>query len=727
MKLSRFFVTGHKGFETPLHHELRAILNHSQARLQKQYGGTEIEGEIEAAYRICLHSRLANRVFLELARFRAPDEKTLYDQVYRIDWSEHLCAANTLAVAANVSRSALDHGHYVALKVKDAIVDQFRDAGGQRPSVAKNRPDLQLQLHLHRNSARLSLDLSGESLHRRGYRQAHAGAPLKEHLAAALLMQAGWQSGAGDAERLLDPMCGSGTFAIEAALISANRAPGLLRDYFGFDRWRGHRPEIWHSCLEDAAARVKQPSDIRIFASDYDLATLDTARANARRARVEDWIEFAHQRVDDCALPQIEGTTLVITNPPYGKRMQSDQALGDLYSDLGHCVRRAAPARLALISANPDLMHRLQLTTTSRKSVRNGPLDCVFALYQTDTPVAAQASDLPSEATDPEALPLRNRLQKNSRHLQRWARRNQVTCYRVYDADLPEFAFALDLYQSELDPAVEWYHLQEYRAPASIDAEKAAHRLELACRTVRELFAIPRERLFLKVRSRQRGAEQYRKQDRRGELFQVREGQASLLVNLSDYLDTGLFLDHRVTRQRIFDEARDKSVLNLFCYTATVGVQAGLGGASSVVNVDLSQNYLNWAAENFTLNGLDDEGRYRMLRADVFALLQDPAAFGVPLEYDLIFLDPPSFSNSSKMQQTLDVQRDHARLIGATMKLLRRNGLLIFSCNRRGFKLAEEISNRYRVSDITRATIPEDFKRNPGIHRCWEIRHRRET
>jgi len=237
------------------------------------------------------------------------------------------------------------------------------------------------------------------------------------------------------------------------------------------------------------------------------------------------------------------------------------------------------------------------------------------------------------------------------------------------------------------------------------------------------VFALSPDRLFSKTRSRQRGAAQYQKQDNRGEFFQVREGAAALLINLSDYLDSGLFLDHRITRDRVYRQASGKRVLNLFCYTATVGVLAALGGADSVVNVDMSASYLKWAHENHLINGLDDEQRYQLLRADIVELLQRPGRYSLQPDFDLIFLDPPSFSNSSRMQQTLDIQRDHAQLIGQAMTLLKPDGLLLFSTNRRGFKLAPEVSAGYAVNEITHATIDEDFKRNPKIHRCWEIRH----
>ena len=725
MPILKLFITGHKGFETLLFHELRALLGASGAVLEKKYGGIEVSAEVDAVYRVCLHSRLANRVFCELASGPVEDEAQLYQAVSAIDWGLHLDAGNSIAVSATLSRSKLDHSHFVALRVKDAIVDQFRERCGSRPEVARKQPDIQVHVNIHRNQANISLDLSGDSLHRRGYRLEHTGAPLKEHLAAALLLQAGWSADAAGARRLVDPMCGSGTFVIEAAMIAAGIAVGLKRDYFGFLRWRQHQPECWQGCVAEARAAQLDTAGIEIFASDYDDRALTIARANARRAGVEELIQFSQQRLGELELPAARGETLVICNPPYGQRLQAEQGLAGLYSDLGGTLKRLAPAQLAIISANPDLLHRLKLKRLSRKNLRNGPIECLFAMFATVdrdavSPTVKEAPTL----DDAIALPLRNRLLKNVRHLQRWARRNEVSCYRVYDADLPEFAFALDRYQSDIAPDLEWFHLQEYQAPASIDVATAGHRIEVAQEVVKAVFALPDDRLFCKIRSRQRGAGQYQKQDDRGEFFQVREGAAALLINLSDYLDSGLFLDHRIIREMVYRRARDKRVLNLFSYTAAVGVQAALGGARAVVNVDLSANYLKWARENFLLNDLDDEQRYQFLRADIVELLAQPSRFSVQADFDLIFLDPPSFSNSSRMQQTLDIQRDHLSLVRQAMDLLRADGLTLFSSNRRGFRLAPEIEQEFDVRDITRTTIDEDFKRNPRIHRCWEISRR---
>ncbi len=718
----KLFVTGHKGFETLHFHELRDILQNCEAKLSKQYGGVEILGTVEAVYRICLQSRLSNRVFCELAEFDASDEEKLYKAVYQLDWSQHLGSRNSLAVSATLSRSNLDHSHYVSLKVKDAIVDQFRDRVNSRPVIEKQQPDLHIHINIHRNRAKLSLDLSGESLHRRGYRTEHAGAPLKEHLAASMIKQAGWDTESAKNHRFVDPMCGSGTFAIEAAMIAANIPPGLDRSYFGFSKWLQHDLNIWQACVDEAEVQIDASASPLIEACDYDAAAIKIARANAARAGVEDMICFSHQDVNDLTLVKDDRPAIALCNPPYEKRLQSEQGLASLYSALGSSLKQLKSGRLFMISANPDLLHRLRLQRSFKKAVKNGPLDCLFAGFDIESKTERQVTK-PEKQISATSQPLLNRLQKNVRHLQRWAKRNEVSCYRIYDADLPEFAFALDVYQSEITPSLRWYHLQEYQAPKTIDPDVATQRIELAKTAVLQAFDIDDSQLFCKTRQRQRGSKQYQKLDKQGELFQVREGQASFLVNLSDYLDSGLFLDHRITRQRVNQMASGKSLLNLFCYTGSVGVQAALGGASLVVNVDMSASYLKWARENHAINQLDEDDRLRFIRADIVELLGRPQRHDLEAGFDIIFLDPPSFSNSAKMVQNLDIQRDHESLVSNAMRLLDKQGVMLFSTNRRGFKLAENLNSMFDIKDISRDTIPEDFKRRPGIHKCWEIRH----
>ena len=722
----KLFVTGHKGFETTHFHELRDILANTDAKLNRRYGGVEVIGDLESVYRICLYSRTSNRVFHELAQFTAPDENKLYQAVLQIDWSAHFTSRHSIAVSATLSRSSLDHSQYVSLKVKDAIVDQFREKVGSRPVIDKRQPDCHIHINIHQNQATISLDLSGESLHRRGYRLQHAGAPLKEHLAASMIINAGWNIESAATHRFVDPMCGSGTFAIEAALIAANIAPGLDRNYYGFSKWLKHDRMLWQQCLERAEAEIDASAQPEIYASDHDEQAIKIAQENAARAGVEELIRFDRIDINDQQLAGSEKPTIVVSNPPYGERLQSEQGLAALYTSLGHYLKNLEHGRLYLISSSPDLYHRLRLNRVFKKAVKNGPLDCVIAGFEFN---AGKSAEAVQPAKTPDRLdhtiqPLINRLKKNSKHIQRWARRSGVSCFRVYDADLPEFAFALDVYHSDITPDLCWYHMQEYQAPKTIDAEIAEQRIDMAKQAVLHTFDIDESVLYCKTRQRQRGRKQYQKQDHQGELFQVREGDAALLINLTDYLDSGLFLDHRSNRERVRNMAEGKSVLNLFCYTGAVGVQAMLGGADTVVNVDMSANYLKWAKENHDINNFKAGDRLAFIRADIVELLQNPKRFDIARQFDIIFLDPPSFSNSSKMQQSLDIQRDHEALISDAMKLLHRQGVMIFSTNRRGFRLSDSFSTRMVINDISRDTIPEDFKRRPHIHKCWEIRHR---
>lgn len=733
--MNNFFVTGHKGFETALFHELRDIVSAVEddaKQIKKVYGGVELKGGLELAYRVCIHSRLANRVYLVLSSFKADNEQALYQQVYDIDWSKHITTRHSFSVSATLSGSKMDHSHYASLKVKDAIVDFFRNTVNSRPVIDKKQPDIRIHLNIHKNNATLSLDLSGQSLHRRGYRLQHSGAPLKENLAAALLVQAGWNRQAAKTHSLIDPMCGSGTFAIEAAMVVANIPPGLDREYFGFLRWLKHDKALWESCLSQAEEGIDEQAECEILASDNDSAAIEIARDNAIRAGVEEMIQFKVMDINQLKPDCVKKPAIIMVNPPYGERLQAEQGLATLYTQMGRVFREFTDASVHIISANPDLLHRLRVDRTTKKSVNNGQIPCVFASFeitrQTPSPSGReQPESLPAidsndaDSYDPESNALKNRLNKNDRHLSRWAKRTDVSCYRVYDADLPEFAFALDKYSNALNPQQAWFHLQEYQAPKTVDPDKAERRIKLARLVVKQVFGLGDNELFCKLRQRQRGKLQYEKQDKQGELFQVREGTARLLVNLTDYLDTGLFLDHRKTRQIIAHRAKGKKLLNLFCYTSSISVQAALGGASRVTSVDMSGTYINWAKENFELNNLKDDKKYQFLQADCVDLLRKPRAYKMDENYDLIFLDPPSFSNSKKMRDALDIQRDHEELITLSMKLLNKKGSLIFSTNKKGFKLKESLYAQFKITDFTRSTIAEDFNRRPRIHQCWDI------
>ena len=319
-----------------------------------------------------------------------------------------------------------------------------------------------------------------------------------------------------------------------------------------------------------------------------------------------------------------------------------------------------------------------------------------------------------------------NRLRKRVRHLGKWARREDVTCYRVYDADLPEYAVAVDLYQGAgADEGRRFAHVAEYAPPPSVDPDLARERLAEAVEVVAEVLEVEPADVALKVRKRQRGSAQYERQAARGEWVEVAEGGLRLLLNLHDYLDTGLFLDHRLVRATVRDLATKQRVCNLFAYTGAASVYALAGGASYVATVDLSTTYLDWAKRNTALNGYPEGPANRFFRSDVLQWLADERRRieeGRARRYGLVFCDPPTFSTSKAMgRRTFDVQRHHVALIRDAAALLEPEGVLLFSTNLRTFKLDEGGLDGLAIQDITAQTIPPDFERNPRIHHCFVI------
>lgn len=718
----KFVITGYKGFETLLFHEIRSILSEQDCQIEKQYGNITVTGDLKAGYLVILHSRLANRVFLPLLKFSLNKEDDLYQAVREYEWDQCFDSNKTIAINASLSKAVLTHSHYAALKVKDAIVDYFRDKDGSRPDVDTQNPSIRLQLFARKQTAELSLDLSGESLHRRGYRLEHSGAPLKEHLAAGLLMQAKWHQ--VEYDHLIDPMCGSGTIAIEAAMIKAGMAPAIHRKKFGFQAWNGHDETMWQEVLQQAKASINLKNIAKIYAYDKDHRAVSIARQNAERAGVSDLIDIKVK-----SLYQLETNSLnnlILFNPPYDERLKAEEGLANLYSQMGKILRSFSNSQVYVFSGNPDLLHRLRMPRISKKALKNGPLNCVLAHFSPNMESAiankgSQDNVVLQQEINHDAEPLWNRIVKNQKHLKKWKQQNQVSCYRIYDADIPEFAFALDYYQSALDQNFFWLHLQEYQAPAKIPQQTTEKRLKLAIKTIQAGFQIPQDRLIVKVRKKQKGKEQYEKQAEQGEFHQVEESGAQLLVNFTDYLDTGLFLDHRLTRQWIMQRVSGKTVLNLFCYTASVSVMAALGGAKEIISVDMSHTYLKWAQENFAVNGLLPNDKYQFVRANCVDLLQQPYKYDLKRSFDFIFLDPPSFSNSKKMQSAFDIQRDHEQLIRNAMKLLNKDGILLFSNNKKGFKIDTQLEDHFSIRDITSQTISDDYKRRPKIHQCWII------
>ena len=763
-----------EGLEWLLARELESLGGHDLRIGRRTIEFTAAPGaEKETLYRAVLESRTAIRVLEPLGRFRVDSPESLYRSLGEIDWTEQLKVSDTLRVDAAIHDTFTTHSLYAAQIVKDAIVDQLRTPSGKRPSVQLRGATLRLALHMVGDVATIFRDAAGRSLHQRGWRMGDVEAPLSEVLAAGILGIAGWwRPGAADdftGEPILDPMCGSGTFVIEAATIAAGMAPGLWRarrKAHGFFRFRDCDRPLAARLVQDLEARVREPAGV-FTGSDLDPGAVAAAQANAVAAGVGGFVAITHKHFED-ARPQ-GAPGLIITNPPYGERLPLPRA-GALFRRLGDwLVQQCGGWRAAILAPDSPAAQQLGLRPTHRIPLMNGPIACrllelelrhrgasspvsssppTVEGQQPPPPAPAAASQdrcedgehgaiLPPRAnsyrpgadgvndapvaagrfrartTTDQVGDFRRRLAKRFKHLAKWARRQGIEAFRIYDRDIPEIPLVIDWYAG-------WLHAAEYERPH--DRTEIEHDvwLDKMIEAAALELGVPPSQTFLKVRKRQRAGGQYEKVDQRRAVVTVQEAGLTFEVNLSDYLDTGLFLDHRQTRALVRDEARGKRFLNLFCYTGSFSVYAADGGATETTSVDLSNTYLEWTRTNLAANGFKDAGRHRTVRDEARAFLEHRARRGEQL-FDLVVCDPPTFSRSAKSEVPWDVDRDHAALLDLIAANLAPAGIVYFSTNFRRFHLAtEQVEKRYTIREITRQTIPEDF-RNDRIHRAWRL------
>jgi 23S rRNA (guanine2445-N2)-methyltransferase / 23S rRNA (guanine2069-N7)-methyltransferase len=689
--------------------------------------GVQFEGSLETAYRACLWSRTASRVLLPLATFPAATPEELYAGASSIDWSEHLASAGTMAIEFGGASSGITHTHFGALKTKDAIVDQVRARTGERPSIQLDQPDVRIDVRLDRERATLSLDLSGDSLHRRAYRARGVAAPLKENLAAAVLLRSGWPAIAASGGDFVDPMCGSGTLVLEAALIALDIAPGSMRSYFGFIGWRGHNRELWRALVEEARARREAGAGRRITLRGYDSDphAVRAANENVERARLRNHVHIERRELSLLMRVSEATTGLLATNPPYGERIGDQEQLQELYGTLGERLRTQFEGwKAAVLTGNPPLAKAIGVNARRTHTLFNGRIECRLLRFEV-TPEdfhTRERAAPPDEAelrARPGAQMFANRLRKNLKAIQDWAKRESIDCYRIYDADMPEYAFAIDHYA---DGAGErWIVVQEYAPPKTIEPRAARQRRNEALAVIPHVLEIPAERMRVRERRQQKEGAQYEKVAHEREFELVRERPYRFAVNFSDYLDTGLFLDHRLTRRRIGELAQGRRFLNLFAYTGTATVYAAGGGAASSTTVDMSRTYIEWAKRNLALNDLA-EPQHGFVQADCLTWLAEQR--DKPRRWDLMFIDPPTHSRSKRMSEDFDVQRDHVRLLTLASALLAPDGVIVFSTNYTRFRLDAGALTEFEIEDLTRSTLPHDFQRNPRIHSCFVLRRR---
>lgn len=752
---NQFFATCSKGVEDLVQKELEQ-LNIKQTKLHT--GGVSFAGDLIDALKACLWSRVASRILLQLKAFKISSDDDLYSEIISINWSEHFSEDNTLAIDCFSSHSIVSNSHYATLRVKDAIVDQFTQNTGQRPSIDRDNPDIRINVYLSDKECLLYLDLSGDALHKRGYRLTTGTAPLRETLAASMLYRAKWPDYYEQGLPFYDPMCGSGTLIVEAVMMAANIAPGLLRHNtgrkFGFSNWKlfvlqQHKLEQWDEIVLDA--QNKKQKGLRslpvICGSDNSEELVGLTRKNIKDAGLPSFIKISLQDATKELTPCTETAGLMVTNPPYGKRIGQVQLLRTLYHRFGQQLKANFNGwTVAIITTEQELAKSLGLRAFRKNTLFNGALRSVLYQYkirsQTNAALDKQGRNKDSvtqdnnnagdavikhgvikhtvinpavinKAASEHALMFSNRLNKNVKHLKKWARKNNVSCYRVYDADIPQYAVAIDKYES-------WIHVQEYQAPKTVNQNRAFQRINDVIDVVADILETSQEKVVLKIRKKQQGSAQYHRQDKKDHKITIHENGLKFIINMYDYIDTGIFLDHRNTRQLIKTLANKRSFLNLFAYTGSATVYAAAGGASSTTTVDMSNTYLNWAKENLAINGYTDNvyasAKHKFIREDCLKWMQQ--AIQDDQKYQLIFIDPPTFSNSKKMETSLDINRDHAALLSGCLALLADDGRIIFSTNARSFKMDSSIKEECFIKEITAKTITEDFRRNP-LHRCW--------
>lgn len=758
-KSYRFFVTCPSGFEHQLVKELKTIQPFLQ--IEQKHGGAEFTGTFSDGLKICLWSRVAGKVLLALEDFNPKDEQEIYERAKRIKWSDFFSYEKTIAVDTTVLSKNFTNASYLSLLVKDGISDHFRSISGNRPTVDKKDTDIRINLFISKDNATLSLDISGGSLHQRGYRRKGAIAPLKENLAAALLERAGWtatrccvqpsgkdaakegwsatgsgacvqhndrdvvkeccdQSNSDNKPAFVDPMCGSGTFLIEAAMIASNTAPGMLRKNFSFQHLKQFKNEEWKKLLDEAAAKrnLENLSPVRIFGFDIDEEAVKITKGNIKVAGFSSFIN-----VEKCDIADIEkhleknlAPGLIAINLPYGKRIGEDENLEELYHLAGEKIKENFEGfKVIALSGDEELSRSLGMKPLQVNTVYNGTIKSVSAIFSIDsryrdkesrnennkreTPVSIYFSEM-----------LANRLKKNIKALKKWRIKENITCYRIYDADIPEYSASIDIYEDK------FLYIQEYAPPAEIPEQKADKRVKELIYTAQNVTGIDYKNINVRQKKKQKRGEQYKKRSDEGVYDIVHEGGFSFYVNFHDYLDTGLFLDHRIIRKMIQDLSPGKKFLNLFSYTGAASVYAALGKALSTTSVDTNSAYCQWAEKNFVLNSLSLKTN-KIVKSDCIEFLEHDREV-----YDIIFIDPPTFSNSKSRDGIFDIQKDHPHLITLAAEKLKEDGAIIFSSNFKKFKLDDSISKLFFTSNITDKTVSPDFVRHGYSRHCWIIK-----
>ncbi len=739
-----FFATCPAGFERLLASEMTALkLSH----VRPLQGQVAFEGSLEEAYRACMWSHLASRVVVVIQRIDARTSDVLYEGVRHVAWNDHFKPYTSFAVDATGVNARLNNTHFTSLRTKDAIADSLTAHGPSHIEADPAHPDVRVVTRVSGNRATIGIDLSGGPLFQRTYARRSRDVGLRADYASAVLALGQWPKLCGTSAPSLvalahypDPL------VIEAALMAAHCAPGLLRKHWGFTKWAGHDETSWKAVLEDAESkRISSPE------AEFAVRSLEHGASRAKntlRALGIDAVVRPYTVYSEDEQPQ--GTTLLCADLSDLRSHEMVREAAWLRS-LAQTAQQSQPSHIAVSARNdlPEVYLRNAHAEQMTSMLGRDPL----RIMRFDHPDLSERMPVVSLTPQKEIAVLVSasdqfaaRLKKVAKLRGRWARRENVSCYRLYDSDLPDYAVSIDLYQGT-DPYTgelngrRWLQIYEYAAPKDVDEALARGRLMDVLALAPEILDVKPEDTFLRVRKRDKGGSQYASEARGTRASAPRkdgkiplpegahlidEGGLTFEVNFQSRLDCGIFLDHRDTRAMLREMAKQtkgsKRFLNLFAYTGTATCYAADGGMRYTTTVDLSRPSLDWARRNMARNGFTQRD-HEFVQADVIAWINEQRH--TKNRWDLIFCDVPTFSNSNRMsKRSFDVQRDHAELLIGVSRLLIRGGVCVFSCNLRNFKPDTVTLAKTGVSieDITPRTIPEDFKRNPRIHHTYLVR-----
>ncbi len=715
------------GLEAVVARELSALGYESQVT---RPGSLLFEGDIDAICRTNVHLRVAERVLVRVATLPAADFDQLFEGTKALRWEDWIPSDGRFPVNGRSHKSQLHSVPAVQRSVKKAVAERLGEKYGTM--LAETGAPYTIEVSLRDDVATLTINTTGAGLHKRGYRRLTGGAPLRETLASALVLLSFW-----NAERpFLDPFCGSGTIPIEAALIGRHLAPGLNRQ-FAAEAWPQIPRQLWQAVRDAARDQIAPPLEQRLIGTDSDAKSLQLARYHAEQAGVANDIHW--QQRDFASLSSKRQYGCLICHLPCGRRPDEQSATEQLYQLFPQVLRRLPTWSHFILAAGSQFERIVGQCADRRRKLYNGRVACQYYQFhgprpgeekktmspvatgeESDAvqprnghspPVAAKSNVTPvfgglTEAAYRQAEDFRNRLAKRVRHLRRWPKRG-ITCYRLYERDVPAVPLVVDRYEDRL-------HIAEFDRPHERTPAEHADWLDLMAQSAADVVGVPQAHVHLKRRARQRRTAQYEKLDTSGETLIAHEGGLRFRVNLTDYIDTGLFLDHRITRAKIRDMSAGKQVLNLFGYTGAFTVYAAAGGAAATTTVDLSRNYLDWAQQNLELNGLNGPS-HRFVRADVMAFVRD---LHPDVHFDLAIVDPPTYSNSKRTSNDWDIQRDHVAMLNKIARHMADEGVIVFSTNFRKFQFALDQLAGLAAHEISKQTVPEDF-RNRRIHRCW--------